>query len=947
MTSLPRENRKNQCFVCHIGVPLSLRGTDMEQRILLIVLVAVLAAAAGPASKCIAHESGNNFAIGNKYLELRFQRKGEQVASTALINRIASRTIRLSADDFALNFEGQPSLHAADFGLRQISKEPIPDGQRLRLEFAQRGGTSEVAVVYELLDQDFFLRRHLEFSPALPLPLRQVDVWSVGLKGRCSSQEIGPPEYMRYNVWGVEGKRGFGLPVFLEDTFWGLEFPAAYNHYAGGVVTLSHCPGRLVNGRFVSKTAVVGAAPAGQVSAGFHSYIERGRARPRQPEVQVDYNTWTTLMPATESNSLELIRQFRKNLFEPYGVSFNSFTLDDGWDEKNSLWELRASGFPRGFKPLLEALQPMGTRLGLWLSPSSGYEHAGWGGKHGYSQNATFSWFLCQSDPGYRRDMCRVVPDLIRQNDLGFFKMDGFCASCDTNQHPYHWGGDCAREANVDAFIELIKAMRQAKPNIYLDPTSGMWLSPWWLWYVDSVYCDTYDGTAPAIVPSPNGFDGATTSRDALLRRRLALNPGFDAGAIETLGVYLDPTLAIEPQTFFDNWQDNAMMVAGRGNRLLTFYMNPALFPNPPKDWAFLAGMIQWARHNASTLARTEMILGDPYRREPYGYVHFAGRRGILTLRNPFIQPERVRVKLDTSAGWTASESGSGTYVATVVYPYQETLPQRLRYGDTLELDLQAYQILVLHVEPAVPAVLALPGVRCHEVNRTSRKASWELFALPGAKPRVSAKGLPPLEKLTLDGQAITPVRTRHGEEFPLTFGGPKQLCVTQGGSLQADRPGGGSRLAGKCTATIPQGTKAFMYVLCLDPSPVEVQFQCRTTVNGKVVPVTAIRYPVSPKIPPRTVRELPLKPWVFFRFEVPAGKDEVAVSLQGSEQEPKPFAVQAGWWLWTEQPLQKATLTMEFGQPLPAAPVNPLPFPASLESQREVLTLQPLKVFL
>jgi hypothetical protein len=922
------------------------RQNDMKQRLFLpVVLVpALLACWAGMAAPSDARESGDDLAIGNQYLELRFQRKGDQVAATALVNRIAGRTIRLSADDFALNFEGQPPLHAADFALRQASRETIPGGQRLSLHLARRGGISEVAVIYELLDRDFFLRRHLEFSPAGAVPLRQVDVWSVGLAGRCSSQETGPPEYMVDNVWGVEGRKGFGQPVFLDDTFWGLEFPAGYNHNAAGFVTLSHWPGRSVTGRFVSKTAVVGVAQAGRVAARFRSYIAQYRDRPRRPEVQVDYNTWTTVTPATESNSLDLISQFKKNLFEPYGVSLDSFTLDDGWDDKNSLWDLRASGFPRGFKPLLDALQPMRTKLGLWLSPSSGYEHASWGGKHGYTPNATFGWFLCQSDPNYRRDMCRVVPELIRLNDAGFFKMDGFCASCDTRQHPYHLEGDYAREANVDALIELITAMRQAKPGVYLDATSGMWLSPWWLRYVDSIWCDTYDGTPPAIVPSPNGFDGATTSRDALLRRRLAQNPGFDPSAIETLGVYLDPTLAIEPQTFFDSWHDNAMMVAGRGDRLLTFYMNPAQFPDPPRDWAFLAGMIQWARHNGPTLARSEMILGDPYRREPYGYAHFLGRRGILAIRNPFIQSQKIRVKLDESSGWTAGEAGTGTCVASVVYPYQETLRQTIRFGDMLELNLQAYQMLLLHVEPADPAALELPGVRGREINRTSHKSTWELFALPGEKLRVPVADWPAPEKIIWDGRGITTVGTGPGRELPLTFGGKKEHCVVKGGSLQAGRSGGGaSRLTGQCSAAVPQGTKAFIYVLCLDPSPVDVPFQCRATVNGYVVPVTAIHSPAGARIPPRTLKELPLKAWVFFRFEVPVGKNEVAIALQGGDQEPKPFDVEAGWWLWTERTLQKAVLTMEFGQPLPTAPVNPLPFSSAMELQREVLPLQPL----
>lgn len=742
------------------------------RRRLVLLLVTALANSVGVVTNCSAGESGHDLAIGNKYLELRFQQAGDRVTAAALVNRIVGRTIKLSGDDFALNFEGQPTLHSADFSVGKVTQAKIPGGQQLSMHLAQRGGTSKLTIVYELLDENFFLRRHLEFAPASPLPLRAVEVWNVGLAGKCSSQEMGPPEYMRFNVWGVEGKKGFGQPVFLDDTFWGLEFPAGYNHYGDGVVTLTHFPGRTVAGRFVSKTAVLGVTPAGQVASRFRSYIEHARGRPRQPEVQVDYNTWTTVSPATESNSLDLITQFRTNLFEPYGVKFDSFTMDDGWDEKNSLWDLRASGFPRGFKPLLDALQPMGTKLGLWLSPSSGYEHAGWGGKHGYTQDATFNWFLCQSDPSYRRAICRVVLELIRQNDVGFFKMDGFCASCDTNQHPHHLDGDFAREANVDAFIELITAMRKTKPGVYLDPTSGMWASPWWLWYVDSVWCDTYDGTAPAVVPSPNGFDGATTSRDALLRRRMAMNPGFDPGAFETLGVYLDPTLAIEPQTFFDNWQDNAMMVAGRGNRLLTFYMNPAQFPNPLKDWPFLAGLISWTRHHAATLARTEMILGDPYRLEAYGYAHFTGQRGILALRNPFIQTQTVRVKLDETTGWTAGEAGRASYSASLVYPHHETLRQRLRFGDSLKLELQPYQTVLVQIETTEQAQPTLTGVRAREISRSSGKISWEVFALPGTKVTAAVTGLPHPKQIVLDGKPIKSNKTSHGAELLLTFGG-------------------------------------------------------------------------------------------------------------------------------------------------------------------------------
>jgi len=913
-------------------------------------LIAFLAmmTATSPAGGLTGVKTQDDFSIGNAHLELRLQKKGDQVGATSLINRGAHRRIELTSDDFALSFEGSPNLHMANFTVRQIIKELVPGGQKLSLHLTRRGGEAEVAIIYELMDADFFIRRHLEFCCASPVLLREVDVWNVGLKDQCWSQEKGPPEYLRYNVWGVEGKQGFGQPVFLQDTFWGLEFPAGYNHYESGLLTLRHRPGRSVSGRFTSKVAVLGVASRDQLALRFRAYIDQGRKRPRKPEVQVDYNTWTTVSPATETNSLDLIRQFKQKLFEPYGVGFDSFTLDDGWDEKESLWELRASGFPRGFKPLLDELKPMGSRLGLWLSPSSGYEHARWGGNQGYHRNATFDWFLCQSDPGYRRDISRRVPELIRENDAGFFKMDGFCASCDTNTHPHHLDGDYAREANVDAFIELLTAMRRAKPDVYLDPTSGMWLSPWWLWHVDSVYGDTYDGTPPTTVPSMNGFDGATTSRDALLRRRVKSNPGFDPGAIETLGVYLDPTLTTEPANFYDNWQDNAMMVAGRGNRLLTFYMNPARFPDPARDWPFLAGMIQWTRHNAPVLSRTRMILGDPYRREPYGYAHFRGQNGILVLRNPFIQPQTVRIKLDESTGWTRSESGTGRYTASVIYPYRETLPKTVRFGDSLELEPAPYQTLFLQLKRPDPTALSLPGLRCREVNRTATQATWEVFGHPGETVQFSMTGLPAAHRVSFNGQDVFKAGSRGSKTLALPFSGKRESGIVSGGALsRSSEADGATLLTGRCNISIPIKTKAWIYLLCSSPTNAGIALECHAAINARPVAVTLTSSsPADPKIPVRTMRELPAEPWAFYRFELPAGKSAVEIFLRCGKSGSSSTGIKAGWWVRSEESLEKATLTMDFAQPLPKAPLNPLPFPSAMEIERKVLTLQPLSQF-
>lgn len=893
-----------------------------------------------------AAEVAERWELGNAQLVLTLERQGDQVVAQRLDNRLAGRCWELKGDDFSLAMEGGKVWRAADFALREVVREARPEGQRLRVELSRRGAEDRLAVVYELGEGDFWVRRHLEWAPSAPQVLEKVEVWGVKVEGRCSFQETGPPSYLQDNVWSVDGKHGFGQPVFLEDTFWGLEFPAGDNHYGEGRISLQHRPGRVVGDRFVSKFAVLGVAPVGQVAGRFRSYIEQGRGRPLAPAVQVDYNTWTTVSPATEANSLELIRQFRTKLFDPYKVAFDSFTLDDGWDEKNSLWAVRASGFPRGLAPLRAALQPMGTALGLWLSPSSGYEHAAWGGKNGYARNATFDWFLCQSDPRYRREMERVVPTLIRDHGIGYFKMDGFCASCDTANHAHHGVGDAAREANVEAFMALLRSMREANPKVYLNPTSGMWASPWWLWQVDSLWCDTYDGTAPALIPSPNGGDGATTCRDALLRRRLAQHPGFDPAAFETLGVYLDPTLTRDPGNFFENWQDNAMMVAGRGQRLLTFYMNPAQFPDPPKDWAFLGAMIPWVRQHAETLAHTEMILGDPGRGEAYGYAHFHGQGGLVVLRNPFLEPRTVEVRLDESSGWTAEAAGGASYVASLVYPQQEALAGRWGFGSRLALELQPYETKVVQIEPQEKALGGLEGVGARELRRVGRESTWELQALPGTRVEGAWRGLPVPQRAVLGGQVVAPQKTERGWEIPLTFAGEREAAEVRGGALEVRRSAAGAmQVAGEGEVLVPRGARASCYALAWEVVP-EGAVECRARVDGVDLPVVAIRSPLVEKIAARTLKELPLQSWVLYRWEIPEGRHAVAVSLQGGGVDAPNFSVRAGWWLWLERPLERLELTMEFPADWKGGAPAVLPLGAAREFQREVIRLQGLQKF-
>jgi hypothetical protein len=758
-------------------------------------------------------------------------------------------------------------------------------------------------VLCELRNGDPFVRRHIELEVTAPLELREVDVWVLGLVGPCSHQ-------------------GFGEPVFLEDLFVGLEFPAGSNTWADGRVTLRQYPGRRVAERFVSKTAVLGVAEAGAVARRFQEYVSGFQATPAGTDLFVNYNTWWTLMPPTEENCLALIRLFREKLYEPFGESFDTFTIDDGWDNKDSLWQLREDRFPRGFAPLVEALAGMKANLGLWLSPSSGYNHAPWGGTHGYEQNSN-PWFLCQSGPTYRRDITRVVIGLASTYSLAFYKFDGFAASCDAAGHG-HLPGPYAVEANTDAFVELLAAVRQTRPGIYLDPTCGIWLSPWWLRYADSLWGSVSGDYPDAIVPAATVRESATTTRDGVFRQRCLEHPGYPPAAIEHLGIIV---ISNEP------WEEDAMAVVGRGCRLLTLYTNPACFARGDRDWAFLASLLKWVRHNAGTLKRTALVGGDPFQRQAYGFAHVASGGGIVSLRNPFVEPQTLTFGLDEGAGWSRAGAAPGGYVVRVIYPRQETLDRVFAYGDTLALPLQAYEQVALRLEPLSPGAPVLLGVRHQLVERGERRLAYTVHGRPGSTltPALPATLAP--ARVLLDGEPATLRQDTEGRvRLPITFPGERGVGAVEAEPFAAGTTADQCRFAGRMVLTVPADTAAAIHLLC-NPGPgTKAPVVCTATVGGQPVEVRTLE-----GLKETSASHLPHS-WTWFEFAVPPGRSEVALAL--TPKEGPYLRAEVGCWLWLEHPLRQRRLELEFGEALPPAAPDPLPLPLAQDREREVLTV-------
>jgi hypothetical protein len=263
-----------------------------------------------------------------------------------------------------------------------------------------------------------------------------------------------------------------------------------------------------------------------------------------------------------------------------------------------------------------------------------------------------------------------------------------------------------------------------------------------------------------------------------------------------------------------------------------------------------------------------------------------------------------------------------------------------LQYGDTLELELQAYETVILHVEPTREREPLLLGARYREIERSGSRVSYEIHGPAGRKLSVPVVGITQPDKVLLDGQTVTVSTDRKQSVLPIAFSGEQRSCKVEDGKLVGQTHAGKWQLSGRCMVHVPEGTKATMHLLCDPRVGSAAAIQCAAKIDDKVVEVRALRSPnahVQTHKPHR---------WTWFEFDVPTGRSEVSVVIERPGDSGDFFRGEIGWWLWAEHKLQKRNLTLEFPEPLPPARDEPLPLPLGMDRQRQVCTIQPARIF-
>ena len=533
----------------------------------------------------------------------------------------AGRTVALDGPEVAVTVRGR---RWTDTDLEPSAVEHHEG--RLSWALNAPDGALSITLVVEADAGAGVVRKWAEISGRGRLERVELDRWD----GLTADGPAGTGEPVPYNA----GPVGLGQPLFGDGFFAGVEHPMAENlaTEAGAACALPLA---------VDLGAEPYRTPATVLGAGglddFWDYVDT--LRPVSPRLVTLSNNWYHLgAPVTmDEASVRAEVDGFAGVAERHGLQLDFVALDDGWegdwDAGTGLWgRMAPSRFPSG-------LPVLGAKIGLWLSAFGGYgarrdARLAEARRQGFEIDRQAN-LLCAAGTRYRAHLVEVLTRWTEAG-VGYWKLDGMSFTCAETDHG-HITGAGARTAQADLFGDLVRVIRDIRPDAVVAFTIGSHPSPWWLSAVDFVWRGGLDDTA-ARHPGSR-LDRFDTYIDTCLQ---AYRPAaFPVSALVTFSIVESEAASYRgDDSGAEGWARHCWLAAGRGTLHQDLYVSPDSLTEA--EWAVLAEALAWERRHEDVLARSRLVLGDPSAGEVYGFVARRGGHAIACLRNPSDRPQPI-----------------------------------------------------------------------------------------------------------------------------------------------------------------------------------------------------------------------------------------------------------------------------------------------------------------
>jgi len=226
--------------------------------IVLVLLIAI--------TSC--NEKQKEYVIENKSLARTISIESGQLHTSALFNKISGKKLNPeNKDEFQLRISkgtsmenGYVFLTSKDFKVTSVKE--YTDNTTNGIAISLRNNDIEMSVIvhYELAKNDFYIRKFLEIKSEKPITLERVDIEVIEL-----GDIYQPYKIKQITSQGVARWRpGLGQPLDTSKsaTFWGVEFPAAYNYVENKIAYCGYQWGKEIqkNEAYTSYKSIVGVA---------------------------------------------------------------------------------------------------------------------------------------------------------------------------------------------------------------------------------------------------------------------------------------------------------------------------------------------------------------------------------------------------------------------------------------------------------------------------------------------------------------------------------------------------------------------------------------------------------------------------------------------------------------------------------------------------------------
>ncbi len=589
-------------------------------------------------------QKANSYQLANKVLNASFINTGGKL----YFNGCSELGLQPSTELFKVLLGDGKTITASEMKLEDVKMVTLaenPSAATASLRYAgkaleARFTYEELSIVWRavLRNGSHYLRTEMDIQAAKDLPMKGIVAMNylVAKNSAYTAPEV------------VGNTRGAILAS--NHIFAGLETPMGLNS-SKDEGNGTHIEGlwrrntTLKAGKTWNISSVVGLVAPKQLRRSFLAYSERERAVAWRPypvyiswyELNIDRNN--AQAPSYKGNMTveqcaDVVSHWKTHFYDKYQMAPKAFVWDDGWDQYGT-WTFNPN-FPNGFDEPANEAKKMGTGIGAWLGPVGGYGQSGeyrrayWRSKGG----------MQLSNEDYYNFFIRCCTNMIDRYDFRFFKFDGISAQASAIGPDEGTRG----EENAEAIISIERAVRQKRPDIFLNTTVGTWASPFWFHFTDAVWRQEGDyGEA--------GDQGTDRERWITYRDRLVYqnfiqrSPVCPINTLMTHGFILSRWGAVSKNMDYDGIVREMRCAFACGSGMVELYNDYKLMDeikdnqgNAGALWKDLAECIKWQQEQADVLPDAHWVGGNPWdgkKANVYGWAAWNGKKSVLTLRNP------------------------------------------------------------------------------------------------------------------------------------------------------------------------------------------------------------------------------------------------------------------------------------------------------------------------